>query len=224
MIKIMLLTFQTPLSESFLLWIFSPSFVRVGLWDVFFFFNLMFHLHCLRYKSDCFCVVMINADMSVVHKAAGYLQQHLPALFPPPPGFIVWSQHLPSCCFRRIFGSCWKRGRITSTGCCLRTKGTPWHHHPSLYPQFVTFPARVCSLSALAKSRIQLESVSPKHVALWWPCSLSSVPPDDVKGPLVGISNIPLVVRHHHHLPSLHHPFSRTHSTGDHKLHPSVCV
>lgn len=27
---------------------------------------------------------MINGDMSVVHKAAGYLQQHLPALFPPP--------------------------------------------------------------------------------------------------------------------------------------------
>lgn len=44
----------------------------------------MFDLHCLSYKSDCFCVVMINTDKSVVHKAAGYLPQHLPALFPPP--------------------------------------------------------------------------------------------------------------------------------------------
>lgn len=47
-------------------------------------YYLMFDLHCLRYKSDL-CVVMINTDMSVVHKAAGYLPQHLPALFPSPP-------------------------------------------------------------------------------------------------------------------------------------------
>lgn len=191
-----------------------------SVYDFFQNYYLMFDLHCLSYKSDCFCVVMINTDTSVVHKAAGYLPQHLPALFPPPPpGFIVWSQHLPLCFFRRIFGSCWKRGRITSTGCCPRTEGTLWHRHTPLYPPFVTFPARVCSLYALAKSRIQLESFSPKRVALWWPCSFSSVSPDDVKGRLVGISNISLVVCHHHH-----HPPSLSFTTPSPGLIPRVAI
>lgn len=56
---------------------------------------------------------------------------------------IVPSQRLSSCFFRRIFGTCWKRGRITSTGCCLRTS---WTLHAIttrftwLHAAFVTFP------------------------------------------------------------------------------------
>lgn len=135
----------------------------------------MFDFHCLRYKSSCssWSGFLYSSDQHGrvsggwscwLSAAASACAALLPSR-----RSIGCSQRLPSCFFRRIFGTCWKRGRITSTGCCPRTNrtlhSTSTSTPTSIYPPFVTFPVRVHSLNALDESRIQPQwIVDPKRV------------------------------------------------------------
>lgn len=75
-------------------------------------------------------------------------------------------EYLPLCFFRRIFGRCWRRGRITSTDCCQRTNRSP-------APQLSrTLTANVCSFPAFAQSWIPLESPDVNPDVLRWTCSV----------------------------------------------------
>lgn len=96
----------------------------------------------------------------------------------------------PSCFFRRIFGRCWRRGRITSTGCCRRTDATltPHFNYFMWLSQFM-----FAFLLLWLKSRIQCVESAELGLVLWWTCS-PSVLPDHLEGQQAAISNLLLVV------------------------------
>ena len=169
-----------------------------------------------------------SSQSAVVNQTAAYLQQHLPALFPPrfhrsvPISLAVFFQE--DCRevlkkrkdhFHRLLSEDW-HNRLSST--------PPPPSHPHFELLNVTFTACVCIRVVLWLKKKEAESIlnwptwGPLYCAvLWCTHSPSSVLPDDLKGADIGISNMLLVVHH----PQLFCP--RLIPRGS-KLPPTVCV